>query len=641
MKNATWTIGKKLSALLAGAIFLLLVLGGVALTSNERQRANLSQMSQVDVPLMHTMDKARASILQMRRFEKDVLIHIASPQKVADYEKKWLAELEQTQKYLHDAVGITPDEAQKKEVQKILEAIQPYATGMQSTFADIKSGRITDTLAGNARVETFKDSIRNTDQGALGFVEVLNQKVIEENLAIEQAMFTSKLIVLAVTLVSVLISVVGGVWLLRQLRNPILNAVRVADAVTRGDLTQTVVITSEDEIGQLGVALNKMIESLRKLVGEVRTGMHEVAGASKEIANGNADLSSRTEQQASNLEQTAASMEQFTASVKSNAEAASEAGTYVKNASLVAQRGGEVVGQVVHTMGEIETSSRKINDIIGVIDGIAFQTNILALNAAVEAARAGEQGRGFAVVATEVRNLAQRSAGAAKEIKVLIQESVSKVSDGSRLVDEAGKTMVDIVKSVQTVTQIMERITNATHEQSSGITQVNQAVGQLDQMTQQNAALVEQASAASSSLQEQAARLVSAVDFFKLDSSLAFASASPATPSLAAPPLAAPPLAKRSLAATSLVTPPKATPPVTKKTQAVPTATRPAAATQPAVTLKKIDTVGKAEAQAAAAPKTKPLINPTPSSAPISAPAPKLAAKSAPKAASSDEWEEF
>jgi methyl-accepting chemotaxis protein len=253
------------------------------------------------------------------------------------------------------------------------------------------------------------------------------------------------------------------------------------------------------------------------MIAEVRDGSSLIDVGSKEIASGNADLSARTESQASSLEETTSSMEELTSTVKQNAENAKQANQLVVSASDVAMRGGQVVGQVVDTMGSIKDSSRKIVDIIGVIDGIAFQTNILALNAAVEAARAGEQGRGFAVVASEVRNLAQRSAGAAKEINSLISDSVEKVDAGSKLVDQAGKTMDEIVTSVKHVADIMNEITAASQEQSSGIEEVNRAIAQMDQMTQQNAALVEQAAAAAHSMQGQSAALAKAVSVFKLE----------------------------------------------------------------------------------------------------------------------------
>jgi methyl-accepting chemotaxis protein len=290
----------------------------------------------------------------------------------------------------------------------------------------------------------------------------------------------------------------------------------VAQTVAAGDLSSRIEAQSTDETGQLMAALRSMNDSLSKVVGEVRHGTDTIATASSQIASGNQDLSSRTEEQASSLEETAASMEQLTSTVKQNADNARQANQLAASASEVAVRGGAVVSQVVDTMGSINASSRKIVDIIAVIDGIAFQTNILALNAAVEAARAGEQGRGFAVVASEVRTLAQRSAAAAKEIKGLIDDSVSKVAAGTQQVAEAGKTMDEIVNSVRRVTDIMGEISSASHEQTQGIEQINQAITQMDQVTQQNAALVEEAAAAAGSLQEQAGGLVQVVSAFRL-----------------------------------------------------------------------------------------------------------------------------
>jgi len=298
---------------------------------------------------------------------------------------------------------------------------------------------------------------------------------------------------------------------------PLGQAVSVAETVAAGNLGSRIDVPSSDETGQLLQALKEMNDSLAKVVGEVRTGTDTIATASSQIASGNQDLSSRTEEQASSLEETAASMEELTSTVKQNADNARQANQLAVSASEVAVRGGSVVSQVVDTMGSINASSRKIVDIIGVIDGIAFQTNILALNAAVEAARAGEQGRGFAVVASEVRNLAQRSAAAAKEIKTLIDDSVGKVEEGSRQVAEAGRTMDEIVDSVKRVTDIMGEITAASQEQTSGIEQINQAITQMDQVTQQNAALVEEAAAAAASLQEQAGSLSGAVSVFRFE----------------------------------------------------------------------------------------------------------------------------
>ena len=314
--------------------------------------------------------------------------------------------------------------------------------------------------------------------------------------------------------------VIGGAfaWMLtRSIIQPLQDAVQVARRVAAGELASRVEVTGTDEVSQLLHALRDMNGSLQKIVGEVRSGTDSINIASREIASGNADLSSRTEMQASALQETANSMGQLTDIVKQNATSAKEANRLVISASGIAAKGGEVVGQVVGTMGSIKESSRKIVDIIGVIDGIAFQTNILALNAAVEAARAGEQGRGFAVVASEVRSLAQRSASAAKEIKQLISDSVEKVDTGGKLVDQAGKTMDEIVDSVTQVADIMREITAASEEQSADIEEVNHAIARMDEMTRQNAALVGQAAAAAQSMQDQADVLGRAVSVFKME----------------------------------------------------------------------------------------------------------------------------
>ncbi len=324
----------------------------------------------------------------------------------------------------------------------------------------------------------------------------------------------------AATMMIAVASVVGLLgallaWLItRSITTPLRQAVELAETVARGDLRSRIEVSSKDETGQLLSALKRMNEALINTVSTVRGNAESVATASSQIAQGNLDLSQRTEEQASNLQQTAASMEQLTATVKQNADTARQAAQLASGASGVASQGGNVVSRVVSTMEDISASSRKISDIIGTIDGIAFQTNILALNAAVEAARAGEQGRGFAVVASEVRNLAQRSAQAAKEIKGLIGASVEKVQAGTALVGDAGRTMDEIVTQVKRVSDLLSEISAAGVEQTQGIAQISDAVMQLDQVTQQNAALVEESAAAAESLSVQAGQLSQAVSFF-------------------------------------------------------------------------------------------------------------------------------
>ncbi|CAN7488003.1 methyl-accepting chemotaxis protein [Acidovorax sp. LjRoot129] len=323
---------------------------------------------------------------------------------------------------------------------------------------------------------------------------------------------------------TVLVAGVAGLALLvlmswvvvRRIRRSLAEVATVAQRIGEGDLSQPVQAQGRGEVAQMLRAMEVMQSSLVRIVGDVRHSSDSIATGSSEIAAGNADLSQRTEEQASNLEETAASMEQITSTVKNNADTAQRAAVLAGTASAAAVKGGEVVGQVVATMQDISAASRKITDIIAVIDGIAFQTNILALNAAVEAARAGEQGRGFAVVASEVRSLAGRSADAAKEIKALINASVTKVEDGTQLVGHAGQSMDDIVAQVQRVSDLIAEISSATGEQTIGISQVGEAVTQLDQVTQQNAALVEQSAAAAESLKHQAARLAEVVSVFRL-----------------------------------------------------------------------------------------------------------------------------
>jgi methyl-accepting chemotaxis protein len=342
----------------------------------------------------------------------------------------------------------------------------------------------------------------------------------------------------AMLIFAVLATVFGGAfsWLIaRSVVVPLREATAAAGRIAQGDLTTPITLRGDDDIGQMLHALHDMQLSLRRVVGEVRTGVDAVSTASSQIAAGNQDLSSRTEQQASSLQQTAASMEELNTAARQSADNAQQASALAVAASQAAGKGGAVVGQVVATMDEITASSRKIAEIIAVIDGIAFQTNILALNAAVEAARAGEQGRGFAVVAGEVRNLAQRSAQAAREIKTMISDSVSKVETGAKQVNAAGASMKDIVDQVKRVTDLISEIGSAATEQSAGIGQVNEAVTQMDRVTQQNAALVEQSAAAAASLKDMAARLAETVAVFKVSEHEALAAIASAQAAARAP----------------------------------------------------------------------------------------------------------
>jgi len=367
-------------------------------------------------------------------------------------------------------------------------------------------------VIGPVGVKRFEEAV-----GGIRKLAEYNDEHAKTDAALAQRIFrNSRLGVIVAVLIAIAAAVGLGGLIGRAIANPLNDAVSLARTVAAGDLTRTNEVRGSDEVAQLGRALGDMVQKLREVVSDVRSGVESVSTASSQIATGNIDLSQRTEEQASNLQQTAASMEELTSTVKQNADNARAASQLAAGAAAVAARGGQVVGNVVTTMNDITTSSRRIADIISVIDGIAFQTNILALNAAVEAARAGDQGRGFAVVAGEVRNLAQRSAQAAKEIKVLIEQSVEKVDTGARLVTEAGTTMDDIVRQVQKVTDLVGEISAASVEQSKGIEQVSHAIAQLDQVTQQNAALVEESAAAAESMKHQAAQLAETVSVFNV-----------------------------------------------------------------------------------------------------------------------------
>ena len=421
----------------------------------------------------------------------------------------------------------TYDEAREKLVSLGLNAeenaILADITTLDKTIDGFFKEAVGQALAFNSE-GSAKIIITKIDPLSQQLLVEINKLVDIQLAAAKQVQETSLVADRALTLVLLACGFVGLVlgaacaWLTtRSIIAPLKGAVLVAKTVASGELTSRVVVSGRDEISELLASLKDMNDSLAKTVGEVRRGTESIGLASQEIAAGNHDLSSRTETQATSLEETAAAMEELTSTVKQNADSARLANQLVESASVVAAQGGQIVTRVVSTMGSIKTSSSKIVDIIGVIDGIAFQTNILALNAAVEAARAGEQGRGFAVVAAEVRSLAQRSASAAKEIKTLIGDSVEKVDTGSRLVDEAGRTMEAIVTSVKRVADIMGEITVASQEQSVGIEEVNRAISQMDEMTQQNAALVEEAAAAAFSMREQAQLLQRSVSAFKLD----------------------------------------------------------------------------------------------------------------------------
>jgi methyl-accepting chemotaxis protein len=396
-----------------------------------------------------------------------------------------------------------------KNFETLKQASKTYVAFVRKNFIDSDAVQVTLEQSEQAAQPTADAAWALVEQNRAVLADLLEQR--RAHAAMQRNL--TGLVLLSSILVSIYLYI--GMYLgIRQSLSQVAGSVR---GIAAGQLGRVEDVHSSDEFADLVGDLKHADQSLTSMIASVQRGADEVATASAEIAQGNLDLSSRTEEQASSLEETASSMEELTSTVRQSADHARQANQFATDASGIASKGGMVVSQVVETMGSINAYSKKIVDIIGVIDGIAFQTNILALNAAVEAARAGEQGRGFAVVASEVRNLAQRSAAAAKEIKALIDDSVTQVDAGSRLVDQAGSTMDEVVASIARVSGIMGDITTATQEQSAGIEQINQAVVEMDNMTQQNAALVEQASAAAQALQDQAARLAQAVSVFKLD----------------------------------------------------------------------------------------------------------------------------
>jgi methyl-accepting chemotaxis protein len=424
--------------------------------------------------------------------------------------KETSAKISELQKSI-EAMALS--ESERKAFEAVGTARKAYIAARDET---LKLKKAADENAAATFASKFNPALKAYETSMAAFIDGYSKARLEAQAEANGASQRMITIVASLCGVFMLLAAFMAYALTRSITRPLKRAVELADRVAEGDLTSTIDVQSRDELGQLASALKRMNDNLKGIVAEVRESTEAILGASGEIATGNADLSQRTEQQASALEETASSMEEMTSTVRQNADNAKQANELAVAASVVAVKGGEVVGQVVKTMSSINDSSKKISDIIGVIDGIAFQTNILALNAAVEAARAGEQGRGFAVVASEVRTLAQRSAGAAKEIKQLIGASVSQVEDGSRLVAEAGRTMDQVVKSVERVTGIVAEISAATSEQNGGIEQINSAIMQMDNVTQQNAALVEEAAAAAESMRDQTQKLTEAVAVFKL-----------------------------------------------------------------------------------------------------------------------------
>jgi len=516
MNIETLKIGTRLGitfALVFVSLLVVALVGIINLASMNKETKTLVNSDFVQMRLAYeTLDNARASMARVSG------IVAATNDKDASTAKDRLLA---TSAKFNDALSKMEPMLSTPESREIYSRIKAsrdvYVTAYGKVLVLIAAGN-RDQASLLAYGETYKallDLVAHLREFS-DYQQKIFAATTEKN---EQDYLSVRLQIVSVSLVALLLGIAGAIWTTRSITGPIRHAVTIAQTIAAGDLSARFASENTDETAQLINALQDMNDSLYKIVDEVRTGTEIITTASIEIAQGNLDLSSRTESQAGTLEETAASMEQLTSTVKQTADNARQANQLASESSDIAVQGGQAVAQIIGTMDEIKDSSKKIVDIISVIDGIAFQTNILALNAAVEAARAGEQGRGFAVVASEVRNLAQRSAVAAKEIKTLIDNSVDKVENGSRQVNDAGATMGKVVDSIRQVTTLIGEITISSHEQSQGIEQINQAIIEMENVTQQNAALVEEASAAASSMQDQSHNLMNSVNVFKLGKS--------------------------------------------------------------------------------------------------------------------------
>ena len=596
-------VGTRLALAFGLVLVLLLAMAGVGARQTSAINAFAEYYPENILPSLKVIYRIEQTVSDARRLEGQYLLtdDVAERKSLAERIEKARAELG---KQLKVYEPLAADAEDKGFMQKVGEQGAAYFAVQAKVLQAADQGAADPSQATQAKTLTFGPgrSAFNPLRETITKWWQYNEKLSANTTAAAEMAYRKVVWTFALMAGGALLVGIVAAWLItRSITVPVSRAIKAVKLVAGGDLSQRVQADSRDELGELLSTLDEMTLSLARMVSDVRNGCGQINVAAAEIAQGNGDLSARTENQASNLEETAASVEQMTAQIKGNADNARQADQLANHASEVAQSSGQAVGKVVTTMDEISAASRKISDIIGMIDGFAFQTNILALNAAVEAARAGEQGRGFAVVASEVRSLAQRSAEAAKEIKTLIGDSVAKVESGSTLVHGARETIEQLVNEVRKVTDLVGEITVSSREQSDGVAQINVAVSQLDQATQQNAALVEQTAAAAESMRQQTDKLAQTVSAFKLNEQGLSAARSPAARPAHSPkpmPAAAPRPAAKATPATYKPSP-----------VAKPAAAKPAAALKPAVK------------PAAAMPSPAKAAAPRPALAPVSAPA--------------------
>jgi methyl-accepting chemotaxis protein len=509
-------IRSRLLLLLVFSVLTLVALGGFSSWTIMTLADRATGFIDTEFESMRSLNDVRAAVGNARRFEKDIFLNMGAEEETERYTKLWAAEIGKIRKSIADTKLVTTP-ADTETLEALQAGVNRYEIGFKEILGRMTRGELNDPWAGNAALGPLKSDIRQADVSLEKLADSVNKRATERRVDFTATAGRAPMLVLITTVLVSLVTTLLALSIVQSILSPIQDLQSTAREWGQGNLTTEVNTNERCEIGDAKRDLGLMHGALVNLVEQVRSGVEVVGNNTSEIASANADLSERTEHAAISLQKTTASIEQLSLAVKQTADSACEAVETAGRAMEVAAKGGAVVEKVVTTMGDINTSSRKISAIISVIDGIAFQTNILALNAAVEAARAGEQGRGFAVVASEVRSLAGRSAEAAREIKSIIVGSVSKIDEGSALVEEAGCSMRDIVQSVGQVSQVIEQIRMAANEQHEGIGLISKAMSGIDRATQQNAAMVEESAAGAMSLSEETTHLQRAIALFKLD----------------------------------------------------------------------------------------------------------------------------